>query len=239
MGPDIVVGAAALAREAGCLFVLDEMRTCLRFGTAGYAAGTGVVPDLTTVGKAIANGYALAAVGGRADLMAAESSTHLNGTYETEALGLAAGVAMLRLAPQLASAHLTELYARLATAFNRAARSHRISARMLAVAGNAHVLFEDERQGTELYRQAAARGVLFYCFDDINLMFAHGPVLDELLAAVCDALGALSPGVTDGPPSLAAAHRYLVRHRIASKNSAMDTPLVRSLVHRLEAGSSR
>jgi glutamate-1-semialdehyde 2,1-aminomutase len=235
LGPEPLVGAAALAEAAGCLLVFDEMRTGVRFGTAGYQAAIGVRPQLTTLGKAIANGYALAALGGRADLMAGESRTHLNGTYETEALGLAAGAAMLKLAPALDRDCLPRQYGRLAAAFNRAAVAHGVAARMVSAAANAHVIFEDDRQAVELYRQAAARGVLFYCFDDVNLMFAHEPVLDELIARTSDALAALPRATSAAAPSLAAVHRYLTRHRIVAKNSAVDSPLVHAVHRRVTA----
>jgi glutamate-1-semialdehyde 2,1-aminomutase/neamine transaminase/2'-deamino-2'-hydroxyneamine transaminase/neomycin C transaminase len=233
-GPELVAAAAELAHDAGCLFVLDEMRTCIRFGASGgYGALAGVRADLTTVGKAIANGFALSAVGGRREVMAAEMQTHLNGTYETEAVGLAAGTAMLQLAPELDYTRLAQLYDRFEEAFNRTAASHGVAALMVAAAGNAQLIFEDERAGTEFYRQAAARGVLFYCFDDLNLMFAHEPVLDELIERTCEALATIGGARRAAPLSREAVHRYLVRHRIVSKRATVDAPVVAGVYRRI------
>lgn len=233
-GPEFVATVAKLARNAGCLFVLDEMRTCIRFGSGGgYGTMAGIRADLTTVGKAIANGFALSAVGGRRDIMAAEAQTHLNGTYETEAIGLAAGTAMLRIALELDYSGLARQYARFAEAFNRAALTHGVGAQMVFADGNAQVIFEDERQGTEFYRQAAQRGVLFYCFDDLNLMFAHEPVLDELIERACQALAAIGGVQPAAPLSRDAVHRYLVRHRIVSKQAKVDTTVVGDVYQRI------
>src|SRR3989449_6324689 len=55
----------------------------------------GVRPDLAVLGKAIANGFPLAVVGGRADLMAGVARTWISSTLATESVGLAAAQATL------------------------------------------------------------------------------------------------------------------------------------------------
>lgn len=59
----------ALARHNGALFILDEMITGFRWHLQGAQAFFGVDPDLSTFGKAMANGFALAAVAGRREVM--------------------------------------------------------------------------------------------------------------------------------------------------------------------------
>jgi glutamate-1-semialdehyde 2,1-aminomutase len=56
---------------------------------------TGVSPDLTTIGKAMANGYPLAALVGRADVMAVATRTWISSTAATESTGLAAARAVM------------------------------------------------------------------------------------------------------------------------------------------------
>ena len=53
----------------GAVLIFDEVITGFRHGLGGYQAIAGVTPDLTTLGKAMANGYPISALGGRADLM--------------------------------------------------------------------------------------------------------------------------------------------------------------------------
>ena len=55
----------ALCRAGGALFVLDEMITGFRWHLQGAQTFFGVQPDLTTFGKGMANGFSVAAVGGR------------------------------------------------------------------------------------------------------------------------------------------------------------------------------
>src|SRR5437764_916291 len=64
-----------LATQHGTVLVFDEVITGFRHGLGGYQSVAGVMPDLTTVGKAMANGYPISAIGGRADLMEMFSTT--------------------------------------------------------------------------------------------------------------------------------------------------------------------
>lgn len=59
----------ALAHANGALFILDEMITGFRWHLKGASAFFGVEPDLATFGKAMANGFSLAAVVGKREFM--------------------------------------------------------------------------------------------------------------------------------------------------------------------------
>lgn len=61
--------AKAVAHTAGALFILDEMITGFRWHLKGAAHLFGIEPDLATFGKAMANGFALAAVVGKREYM--------------------------------------------------------------------------------------------------------------------------------------------------------------------------
>lgn len=53
----------------GTVLVFDEVKTGFRNGLGGYQAICGVRPDLSTFGKAVANGYPLGVIGGREEIM--------------------------------------------------------------------------------------------------------------------------------------------------------------------------
>nr|WP_055503916.1 aspartate aminotransferase family protein [Nonomuraea pusilla] len=85
----------------GSVLVFDEVITGIRHGLAGWQGVSGIVPDLTTMGKAIANGYPVGALGGRADLMDQFSSrpgapVFFAGTYNGHPAVVAAALATLR-----------------------------------------------------------------------------------------------------------------------------------------------
>ena len=58
-----------LCKKHGAVLVFDEVITGFRHALGGYQSIAGVTPDLTTFGKSMSNGYPIAALGGRADLM--------------------------------------------------------------------------------------------------------------------------------------------------------------------------
>src|SRR4051812_9354393 len=59
----------ALTEREGALLIFDEMITGFRWHLGGGQAYFGVTPDLSTFGKAMANGFSLAAVTGRREVM--------------------------------------------------------------------------------------------------------------------------------------------------------------------------
>lgn len=81
------------------VFILDEIIS-FRLDHGGLQRAEGIVPDLTTFGKTIAGGTAMAAFGGRRDLMDQYSPysqvLHHAGTLNANPLSAAAGTAMLK-----------------------------------------------------------------------------------------------------------------------------------------------
>ncbi|HEX5962130.1 MAG TPA: aminotransferase class III-fold pyridoxal phosphate-dependent enzyme [Gemmatimonadales bacterium] len=79
--------------RTGALLVVDEIKTVCRIAVGGACERYRIRPDLVVMGKAIANGFPLAAVGGRADVMAGVSRTWISSTLATEFMSLAAAQA--------------------------------------------------------------------------------------------------------------------------------------------------
>ena len=90
-----VTRARELADAGGAALIFDEMKTGFRLRTGGYQELSGVTPDLAAFGKAMANGYPLAAVAGKRDLMEAARKTWISSTLASEATALAAAGAVL------------------------------------------------------------------------------------------------------------------------------------------------
>lgn len=84
----------------GALLIFDEIITGYRHHLGGYQAICGITPDLATFAKAIANGYPVAAVAGRRDLLEQYNTTATGkvtfaGTYNGGAVGMAAALATI------------------------------------------------------------------------------------------------------------------------------------------------
>jgi glutamate-1-semialdehyde 2,1-aminomutase len=98
--PGFLEGLRELCDAAGALLIFDEVITGFRHHLGGYQAICGVHPDLTTLGKAIANGFPLAAIGGRREHMERFTTTaggdvHFGGTYNGNAAAVEAGLATI------------------------------------------------------------------------------------------------------------------------------------------------
>ena len=92
----------ALARDLctrdGAVLIFDEVMSGFRNGLGGAGARAGVVPDLGAYGKAVANGYMLSFLAGKAELMtqlAPEGPVFYSGTFNGHPLSVAAAMATL------------------------------------------------------------------------------------------------------------------------------------------------
>jgi len=88
-------GVKELAHQHGALLVFDETITGFRYSNGGAQELFGVTPDLATFGKGLANGYPVAAVAGRRDVMKLMEEVFFSFTFGGEALSLAAAKATL------------------------------------------------------------------------------------------------------------------------------------------------
>jgi glutamate-1-semialdehyde 2,1-aminomutase len=91
-------GVRAACSQAGTVLIFDEVITGFRLSSGGAQKRFNVTPDLATFGKAIANGFPVAALAGRADLMdrfVTEKVMH-GGTYNAHPVNMAATVATLQ-----------------------------------------------------------------------------------------------------------------------------------------------
>jgi glutamate-1-semialdehyde 2,1-aminomutase len=82
--PGFLEGLRDRTQRYGGLLIFDEVITWLRFGFGGAQARSGVVPDMTAIGKIMGGGAPIAAFGGRADVMAVlapDGSTFTGGTH--------------------------------------------------------------------------------------------------------------------------------------------------------------
>ncbi len=68
--PGFLEGLRRITEENDILLIFDEVVTGFRFGYGGAQQYYGVMPDICTMGKAIGGGFPLAAIGGKAEIMA-------------------------------------------------------------------------------------------------------------------------------------------------------------------------
>jgi glutamate-1-semialdehyde 2,1-aminomutase len=151
--PGFLEGLRELADAAGFVLIFDEVKTGFRSALGGYQSISGVAPDLSTFGKALANGYPIAALAGKRAYMDLAVSTDLAkrvliaGTYNCHPIPVAAAAATLtKLSDpkQNIYGRLERLAQRLEAGQQRLFRDHRITATISRV-GSAHCVYFMDR----------------------------------------------------------------------------------------------
>jgi glutamate-1-semialdehyde 2,1-aminomutase len=219
--PGYLQGLRDLADRHGFLLIFDEVKTGFRANLGGYQAIAGVAADLSTYGKAVANGFPLAAMAGRAihmDLAASPDPAKrvlLAGTYNCHPIPVAAAIACLNklMDPrQDVYGKLERLAQRLEAGQRELFLRHGIPATVARVGSASCIYFTrhgEPRDWWDIlehhdaafdarYRRALIeRGI--YHFPVIvkqgSISFAHSEAdIDETLNATDDALGELTRG---------------------------------------------
>jgi len=96
--PGFLEGVRKLADKYGAVLVFDEVRTCFRLRMGGAQELYGVTPDLTVLGKGMANGYAISVVTGKKDvMMAAASKLFISSTFFSNSIGYIAALKTIEI----------------------------------------------------------------------------------------------------------------------------------------------
>jgi glutamate-1-semialdehyde aminotransferase len=180
--------------RSGALLVADEVKTACRIAIGGGCERYGIRPDLVVIGKAIANGFPLAAVGGRADVMDAVSRTWISSTLATEFVSLAASRATLAVMVEAqVPAHLTRVGTWLLAGLQALATAHpELAVRAAGLPEMCFLEYRDEPVSGRVATACAARGLLFKRSAYNFVSLAHDEAMVErTLGILDDALSAV------------------------------------------------
>jgi glutamate-1-semialdehyde 2,1-aminomutase len=183
--------------RVGAVLVFDEIKTAFRVALGGAAERYGVRPDLAVLGKAMANGFPLAVVGGRPDLMAGAARTWISSTLATESVALAAAKTTLDVfVRDDVCTHLHTVGTRLLHGLHRLHRKH--AGLVTGVGGIAEMCFlhfASETVSRDVARGCAARGLLFKRTAYNFVSLAHNETtVDRALTALDETLAQAGAG---------------------------------------------
>ena len=94
--PGFLEGVQAIARSTGAVLIFDEITAGWRMTTGGIHMVMGHEPDIAVFGKAMSNGYPMAAIIGTRSVMDSAQDSFISSAYWTERLGPAAALATIR-----------------------------------------------------------------------------------------------------------------------------------------------
>jgi glutamate-1-semialdehyde 2,1-aminomutase len=183
---------AEKTQAAGALLIFDEIVTGYRYPTGSVQRATGVLPDLSCLGKAIAAGMPLSALVGRADIFQASmSKTHYGPTFKGEMYSFAAAKAAIEIYRTEPVADFVWDYgARLRHGINTICRDLNLKAQCLGPPFRMGLAFDEaDREKLTLkrtlyYQELLKSGIITY--NGIMLpSYAHNDaILQETLKAI-------------------------------------------------------
>lgn len=220
---DFLKKLQALAHSHGSLFIIDEMITGFRWSVGGAQSVYGITPDLSTFGKALANGFSVSALAGKREFMKLGGLTHtdhprvflLSTTHGAETHALRAAIATMRIyKSRPVIQHLHRQGVRLKAEGNALARKHGVADYFQIVGRPSCLIYSTaDRDGkpsqvfrTLLLQEMIVRGVLMpslvvsYAHDDAAID-ATLEALDGALAVYAQALNGDAAKYLLGRPS--------------------------------------
>lgn len=158
-----VTALAELRSETGAVVILDEIKTGIRLGVGGARRRYGYEADLVVLGKALGNGFPIAAVGGAAALMDACERTWISSTLATEFVSLAAANAVLDACEDgSVERHLMMAGGRLYLGLEEiAASAAHVVTGVRGIPEFCYLDFEDDEHGSRFALRCAELGLLF------------------------------------------------------------------------------
>lgn len=189
--PEWLADVREETRRVGAKLIFDEVKTACRVAPGGAVERWGGEPDLVAVGKAIANGMPLAAVGGSHEAMAAVEKTWISSTLATEFVSLAAAHATIEA---IRTGDVTAVLARSGERLREGMQvlAQRHPAVIRGVTGiPVMCAFEwmDEEAGASVALECARRGLIFKRTPWNFVSLAHtDAVIDAALGVLSEAL---------------------------------------------------
>jgi glutamate-1-semialdehyde 2,1-aminomutase len=205
-------GLRAICDEQGAVLVFDEMITGFRWHLGGAQKLYGVVPDLSTFGKALANGFSVSAICGKRELMRLGSREReqdnvflLSTTHGAETPSLAAAIATMAVyRSEPVVEHLHRQGERLMKGLREAAARHRLERHFELSGRPCNLLFgtrgldgkPSQHFRTLLLQEALRRGVLM---PSLVVSYSHTDEdIDRTVEAIDGALGVYARALADG-----------------------------------------
>ncbi len=192
-------GVRQLADEHNCVLIFDEVVTGFRIAAGGAQEYYGVLPDLATFAKAIANGYPLAAAVGKKEIMASQRDNFISSTYFSDTVSLAAGVATLKeIKEKPVIQKINKTGKELMEGLARLAEKHDVKLKLVGhgydfavsfdygeLCNKVLTLYQQEMIGRGIYMT----GMIYVCFthtrEDVSKILA---TTDEAFAIIADGI---------------------------------------------------
>jgi glutamate-1-semialdehyde aminotransferase len=202
--PGYLEGVRKLCDERGVVLIFDEVSSGFRLRLGGVQEYAGVTPDMAVFAKAISNGYPMAAVVGRREVMEAAARMFISSTYWSDTIGLRAALVTIReLRRRGVPEYLDRLGRELQMRLNAAAEETGLAVRCTGVSVHPSLQFATEdaalkRKLTTLYiQEMAKRGCHGYAAFYLNAAQGEAEV-EQTVAAAREVFALMQEGLKRG-----------------------------------------
>ena len=176
---DFLKKVRAIADKAGAVLIFDEITIGWRLTIGGAHLKYGVNPDIAVFGKAMSNGYPMAAIIGRTRIMQAAQDSFISSTYWTDRLGPATTLVAIRKMRKVNTpAHLARVGREARHIWQQAAQAHGIPIHVGGSLPLSHFAFEglDAQAAKTLFTQEMLKKG-FLATNSLYASYAHTPAL--------------------------------------------------------------
>ncbi|MBU1740973.1 MAG: aminotransferase class III-fold pyridoxal phosphate-dependent enzyme, partial [Proteobacteria bacterium] len=180
-GPGFLEGVRKIADQYGAVLIYDEIRTCFRLSMGGAQKLYGVTPDLTVLGKAMANGYPISVVTGKKDvMMAAAHKLFISSTFFPNSDAFVAALKTIEIMEREdVLGNIWEKGERFMTDIQALLDKHDVGAELTGVAPMFYITFAKDETGaykgkrTDFYTQLIRRGFFFTPYHHAYISYRH------------------------------------------------------------------
>jgi glutamate-1-semialdehyde aminotransferase len=195
--PGFLEGVREIANRYGAVLVFDEVRTNFRLSMGGAQKLYGVTPDLSVLGKSMANGYAISAVSGKTEvMMTAAQKLFISSTFFPNSDGF---VAALKTIEILERENVIDKIWEKGNRFLKKVRNiiskYHVGAELTGVAPMFYITFKKDEAEThrtrrdDFYTQLIRRGIFLHPHHHGYISYRHTEQdLDTTVQAIDDAL---------------------------------------------------
>jgi len=165
-----------IANEIGAVLIFDEITSGFRMNIGGVHELYKVRPDIAVYGKAISNGYPMAVIVGKKNVMSAAEESFISSTYWTERVGPVATLATLKkIKERNVPRHLINIGKLVTAGWKKVAEKHGLRIRTFGLPPLTHFSFDYGKDNQALHtlfnQEMLARG--FLAKNAFYASFAH------------------------------------------------------------------
>ena len=185
-------------RREGIVLIMDEVSSGFRLTCGGAHLTFGIEPDMAVFAKAISNGYPMAAIIGKKEVMEFAQESFISSTYWTERTGLAAAIATIKkYRENSVEQHLEKIGQKVQAGWKKLAEKHRLNVTISGIYPMSHLDFEygDSLALKTLYTQEMLkRG--FLATNAFYAPFSHtDQVVDNYLSMADESFSVIKGGL--------------------------------------------